>query len=290
MSVYDFENLSKMPINKITNKAKGLVHLYSVGINIPEGFYLDQEEFEFYVKYRHCSSNVIEMVKDFVKGIKRQKQLPFVSIRCESKSEKGWRPPYTLLNVGVRCFDKKDYLSYDYLYDNIDEFHKQLLQTYNERVELLETFPEYNNRFFDLTDEIINWIEAIYEDLYINCSIPFDCGIILQRMVFGCINNNSGNGICCNLPGEITNKTRFQGVFLPKQQGVGIQKGCWGINEINISELLKMNSTVYFELRGVFDFLEKCGTRNPYFEFTLENNKIYILDFTDRQRFVVADS
>lgn len=274
----------------MTKKAIGIMRLSNHNFPTPDAIYLDQEEYDFFLTHCKISETAERAIAQFVHSLEEQQLLPLVSIRCESKqAQNGPRTPYSLLNVGLKSFSISELEQYPYQYDNIEAFRRTLFKNYSERITYLHV-SDKEITFSSVVDEILFWLKHMYVELQkvSRTKQGLVCGIIIQRMVFGCLNTNSGNGICCNLPGPITKETRFRGVFLSCQQGVGVSHGCWGENEMDLLSLKDINSRIYFELRGMFDYLEYLYGENCYCEFTVEGERLYLLDYAKRQRKVLA--
>ncbi len=269
----------------VFNKTDGLNKLVECGVPVPEFIALENLLDCHEKNSMSLSDNFYQKIDTFVKKVKVHGYLPLFSIRCGSKYlDKTIPIPQTLLNVGFMSLPICEYKMYDYSFNDIEEFYFQQEYFYKKRIE--NTFPHEKIRAFaNTTEELYFWATRIFELLF---QRGIKSGIIIQRMVFGTLDRFSGNGICCTYPEEIDGDKRFKGVFLPMQNGLSVQKGSWGEKEIPLDELLQINSRAYFELRGIYDYLETKYGEGRHLEFCVEGSNVYILDHVTRIRFVIA--
>jgi pyruvate,orthophosphate dikinase len=98
--------------------------------------------------------------------------------------------------------------------------------------------------------------------------------VILQKMVFGNKNENSGSGVCFS-SSPITGRAVLYGEFLMNTQGEKLVDG--STTPLEIEELKKLKPKVFSELDSFCAFLEKNFKEIQDIEFTFEDDKLYIL-------------
>ena len=248
------------------------------GFRVPEGIYLCPEEFEYYSKYNCLSEILVKRVKQFAEKIEKR-YFPFFSIRAESKnSRKKSEIPSTMVNVGIITFLREN--GYAKIHEHVLEAAQE---SYFDRISLFNINPR--KTFINIEDELLFHIILFYDKMK-DSRHDYLKGVILQRMVFGNMDITSGTGICCNWPGEKTNFSCFKGVFLPQHQGCPLIKGSWGYYELDLSELKDLNIKAYNYIKYVYEHLKVNYFTDPYIEFTIERENVYILQVENRQRYV----
>ncbi|MCX6819129.1 MAG: pyruvate, phosphate dikinase [Candidatus Aenigmarchaeota archaeon] len=118
-------------------------------------------------------------------------------------------------------------------------------------------------------------------------NIPDDLGtaVNIQMMTYGNINNQSGSGVgFTRNPG--TGKKEYYGEYLLNAQGEDVVAGIR--TPKNIEEMKKDLPRVYKELTIVYEILEKHYKEMQDFEFTIENNKLYMLQTRTGKRTIQA--
>lgn len=248
-------------------------------IPVPEMLYLGEEEYEYYLENKKLSELLQKKVENFILQIKGSNKLPLVSIRCESKRTNENRAPVSIVNVGI------EYLLSTDEYGNIKE--KLSTSAYESYQDRKKHYVKDMNpiRFGSIPEEICFFVTSVYDKIN-DSGYNGNKGIFIQRMVFGNYDQKSGTGICCNYPGEITTDSHCKGIFIPGVCGIPSIKGCWGIGEMSLEEFMCLNPKAYNDLHNIFAFLESKYGANPYIEFTCEGEKLYILQYEIRQRFV----
>jgi pyruvate,orthophosphate dikinase len=103
-------------------------------------------------------------------------------------------------------------------------------------------------------------------------------GVIIQKMVFGNLNNNSGTGVVFS-SNPITGEDELYGEFLVQSQGMDLVDG--STTPENITNLKLQFPKIYEELYNIAKSLEiKIGVIQDI-EFTFEDGKLYILQTRD---------
>lgn len=248
-------------------------------IPVPEMLFLGEEEYEYYQENKKLSELLQKKVENFILQIEESNKLPLVSIRCESKRTNENRAPVSIVNVGIEHLLSKDEYG-----DIKEKLSTAVYESYQDRKKhyVKETNPI---RFGSILEEICFFVTLVYDKIN-DLGYIGNKGIIIQRMVFGNYDHKSGTGICCNYPGEITKESHCKGIFIPGVCGIPSIKGCWGTGEMSLEEFMCLNPKAYNDLHNIFAFLESKYGANPYIEFTCEGEKLYILQYEIRQRFV----
>jgi len=131
-----------------------------------------------------------------------------------------------------------------------------------------------------------------YRELH---NIPHDWGtaVNVQSMVFGNLGEDSGTGVCFTRDPS-TGERKFFGEFLLNAQGEDVVAGIrtpWPINDFskneankNLKTLKDVMPVVYDELCVVYGKLENHYKDMQDIEFTIEKNRLYILQTRNGKR------
>ena len=268
---------------KFTNKYLNLLKISELNCKIPALIYLCDDEFDYFCKEGHLSVNTRNKIENFTQSIQNSGDIPLFSIRCEGKGErlKHERLPHTILNLGLNSMDiSKLSLKSRKIYERLlDVF----FEIYYDRAGYYKDFVEIKQKFLSVSEEIEYWLSIFYQEMK-KIKVDLSYGVIIQQMVFGNVDDISGMGICCNWVGEQSEEKRFKGVFLKKQQGILTIPGCWGKNECDLDEFRRINPKAYDEVYRIFCECEKKYGENPYLEFEVVCEDVYILQYEQRQR------
>ncbi len=280
MAVWSLEQACRAGEERFNRKARGLLRLHRHRLPVPESLILDAAACRE-VRARRLAPDTERALVEFVRGIEAAGHCPLFAIRCETKRARGAAErPHSLLNVGIRALGSADL-------GPLAACEATLRQTFEERA---RAYGGSASAAASPASEVVHWLRRLGRLLQ---ELPPEAasGIIVQRMVFGCLDARSGNGICCNRPGEVTPATRFRGIFLPRQQGIWIGTGSWGAGEeVDLEALRSLHPDAYRELARAFDRLEEIYGPNRYLEFTIEGDRVFLLQHDTRQRFVAAGS
>jgi hypothetical protein len=274
--------LASAPDRASGRKARGLARLVAHGFATPEFVLLDDDELQAWSAERRLSGAVRPGLEALLDRTVRSGETPLFSIRCEATSAAtSARPPPTILNVGLaglRARRSPPGIS-----------PAALASTHEQRVALFEQRhgPARVTESEDVLATLCAWIERMFQALAGTAGSFSSRNLVVQRMVFGCADERSGNGICCNLP-EPAPDGRFRGVFLPGQQGIPAIRGAWGDPQVDLRELQTINPGAYRELARIFDRLESLAP-DPYLEFTVQGSSLYCMQYEQRRRHVVVD-
>lgn len=280
MSILGMNDVKENMIN--STKLVGLVKAKKAGTLVPEFIYLSEDEYNYFIKYGKVREESIRKIEQFVCGIGLKYESPMFSMRCETKANKNIpRTPPSLLNLGLisRLYQVGEEL------DDLNNIHVQEMKGYWDRAQ--RYLDDINDipRFQSCIEEITWWLVNIYKKIHPDTTHY----VILMRMVNGCLTEFSGAGICCDLPDDCEEEKKdFQGIFIPYTQGIPLVRGCWGEGEENISELKIQNPSSYDEIKRYYELLKKEYGEHPYFEYTIEGSRVYILQYEQKSRYVVA--
>lgn len=117
--------------------------------------------------------------------------------------------------------------------------------------------------------------------------IPDDLGtaVNIQTMVYGNINEKSGSGVGFTR-NPSTGEREYYGEYILNAQGEDVVAGIR--TPKNIVDMKKELPEVYKELTKMYDILEKHYREMQDFEFTIENNKLYMLQTRSGKRTIQA--
>jgi hypothetical protein len=277
MAVLSDRELASTPDRVTGRKAHGLARLAAHGIATPAFIVLDDDEFRGWSVEQRLSDAVRPGLAALIDRASRAGQPALFSVRCEATSAAtdGCRPPPSILNVGLAGARLPASAAV------LREIHEQRVALFEQR------HGPARIAGGDLLAELCAWIERMFEALAVGAGSFSSRNLIVQRMVFGCADERSGNGICCNLPGDVP-AGQFRGVFLPGQQGIPAISGAWGDPQVDLRALETINPAVYRELAQIFDRLEAAAP-DPYLEFTVERTALYCMQYEQRRRLVVVE-
>ena len=107
----------------------------------------------------------------------------------------------------------------------------------------------------------------------------------VQSMVFGNLGESSGTGVAFTRDAA-TGENKFYGEYLMNAQGEDVVAGIR--TPKHVGELKKQNPVIYEELLSIRDRLEKHYKDMQDIEFTIEDEKLYILQTRNGKRTVFA--
>jgi hypothetical protein len=279
MAVLSDLELATAPHRATGRKAHGLAQLVAHGVATPAFVVLDDGELAAWSAQRRLSAAVRSGLAALIDRTTRAGAPAVFSVRCEGTSAtNAARPPPSILNVGLTELAAGPRPPHP--------APATLRATYDERVALFEQRhgPARIPRG-DLLATLCAWIARMFEAIAAGGALASH-NLVVQRMVFGCADARSGNGICCNLP-DASPDGRFRGVFLPGQQGIPAIRGVWGEPQVDLRALETINPDAYHALARIFDRLEAVAP-DPYLEFTVEGSALYCMQYEQRRRRVVV--
>lgn len=167
----------------------------------------------------------------------------------------------------------------------------------NELIERYEGIYDKNGQQLpqSLSEQLVKATEAVFlswnnerakKYREIN-KISDDLGtaVVIQRMIFGNINDLSGSGVLFTR-NPATGQRGVMGEFLPCAQGEDVVAGVR--TPLDLSDLKEMMPEVYRALVENSQSLEKYYKDVQDIEFTIENEKLYILQVRTAKRSAVA--
>ncbi len=193
----------------------------------------------------------IQMFAETTQGINKQK---FYAIIKEKIKERN-----------VTTINELDIDDIKHIIDNFKILYKS---------EAKKAFPQH------FEDQLLEAIDAIFK-MTQNARGKTHTAVSIQEMVFGNLNDNSATGVAFTRNPK-TGKKELFGEFLINAQGEDV------IDKVrqttNICELANTHKDTYFELLRIAELLEKHFREMQDIEFTIENEKLYILQTRDGSR------
>ncbi|MEA1910837.1 MAG: pyruvate, phosphate dikinase, partial [Spirochaetota bacterium] len=164
---------------------------------------------------------------------------------------------------------------------------KELVSLYKKayKKELKTDFPQ------DPMDQLRESIGAVFGSWNNNKAVKYrklndiqnliGTAVNVQSMVYGNFGDTSGTGVCFSRD-PATGKKVFYGEFLMNAQGEDVVAGIR--TPLTIKGLKKINSTVFEELVSIKDKLENHYKDMQDMEFTIESEKLFILQTRNGKR------
>ena len=280
--------LSKNKNECFGDKALGLMELDNLHINVPEAIVIPSSFFFEYITLNKTEqkiliNTIVSKVLEFCGSVKCDIKL--FSFRCGTKNKKGQEKllPESVLNVGLnykllkKLYAKK-ILKYSFL-SSLENCLSEHIKAYNSFIG-----NSNDNDFMRMTlheqltylfDSIYKYFSKIYQNKYdcINC---FD--LIIQRMVFGNIDECSLTGMCYTR-NPYNGEMEDYGCFILQREGLSLG-GASSPNQIDLSEMKNYNNKAYKRLVKINRILEEYYSDIRCLEFTLEGDDLYILQNT----------
>ena len=110
-------------------------------------------------------------------------------------------------------------------------------------------------------------------------------GVNVQAMVYGNMGDDCGTGVCFTR-NPSTGENKYYGEYLMNAQGEDVVAGIRTPEPID--KLKKVNKKIYNELTRVMDKLERHYKDMQDIEFTIQQNKLYLLQTRSGQRTAAA--
>lgn len=294
---------TKSTINNNGGKGHSLIEMKMSGLNVPTGMVIPTAICNQYRKSNSTGKTLIlDQVIDAVMEALDNHIYPesvhkLVSIRSGAPiSMPGMMD--TILNVGAGYEDKG--LAKDLKADcrrRFVEMYAGVVMGHEGKIEdPVKWMKSIKKHIPELRDVIRNSIEAVWKSFdNERCThyrkmnkIPNDMGtaVIIQSMVFGNFNDNSGSGVMFTRnPDSGANK--IFGDFLTNCQGEDVVAG--HITAPPISEMKKWNIDLYNELVEIGKILEKKNKDMQDIEFTIEDGELFILQTRNGARSSYAE-
>jgi pyruvate,orthophosphate dikinase len=310
--IFEYYDVAKVPVEKqvkeiLGNKAYNLMKMQEMNLPVPQATVFPATNSASFFKNRTAWMQELKPALTYIQSqLTDSKGNP---VLCSVRSGSAISMPGmmdTILNVGIddtnydyfskklgkkvvhECsikfmslFSKSLFGENAYLSNN---FHKALFQFRN----LLEKhdIPQNFTKLFPLSaKEQYKWcLQAVFKSWHSERAtayrnhhgISHDIGTaaIIQKMVFGNLNNKSCTGVAFSRD-CISGKPGIIGEFLIKAQGEDVVSGA--VTPTNIKEMQQVFPQAYDKLIAICAQLETQTGDIQDIEFTVENNQLYIL-------------
>lgn len=271
--IYSFNNqeqFQEYSTNLLGNKGFNLCNLVFDGYNVPAGFILSAELVDYFINHKQYPDSFISELQDHLKKLEiitkktiGDKNNPLLlSIRSSGNiSLPGILD--TMLNIGINTHVKNNW---------------QVNQDFINDIFAKNPCKQYEDIFEQITHGIQLVVDSLHGEkihkYFPNNRPDISMAIIIQEMVFGNKNNNSYTGVVFSSHPNDGNLKLF-GEFLQAQQGDNLVSG--KVSPRNIDELIQINKILYDEINTICKKLEQKYKYIQDVEFTVEDNKLYIL-------------
>ncbi len=285
------QNDKTSTINSNGGKGHNLIEMKRNGINVPTGLVIPTAICN---QYREADSTgktlILDQVIDAVMEALDTHIYPdanhkLVSVRSGAPVSMAGMMD-TLLNVGAGYED--DGLEKELKADcrrRFCEMYADVVMGHEGKIDdPVKWMKTIKKHIPELKDIIRNSIEAVWNSFdnercvhYRKMNhIPNDMGtaVVIQSMVFGNYNDNSGSGVMFTR-NPSTGEKKIFGDFLTNCQGEDVVAG--HITAPPISEMKKWNPDLYKELVQIGKTLEKKNKDMQDIEFTVEDGELFIL-------------
>ena len=287
-------------------KGAGLVYMTNHGVNVPPFVILPTT---LWAEYRAKPKTFMKAISGQLGAIQKHFKdqlgyMPLLSVRSGARvSCPGMLD--TILNVGLDdstapvWIDKLGAACFD-------DSYKRLVTLYGSVVKGLERhkLEEYSaadidgyyqrktgEDFPDTKGQILGSIEAVFKSwdnsrakFYRKMNnIPEEWGtaVVIQAMVFGNLNDNSGTGVLFTRNPD-TGSNEVTGEFLVNAQGEDVVAGIR--TPMPLSQMHTWNADVATELLSTVNILEESKKDVQDVEFTIQDGKLYILQTRNAKR------
>jgi len=288
----------------------GLISMYQQGLNVPPALIIPTH---VCVEYRKSPKGTMKKIAaelklydNFFKEIFGYQ--PLLSVRSGARASMPGMLE-TILNVGL---DNKTLSQWEARigedcavnsFKRLVVMHGNVVHSIPRKDLESETLPEalalYERKtgqlFPKAQDQILSSIEAVFKSwnnerakTYRKLNnIPDDWGtaVVLQAMVFGNLNNDSGTGVLFTRDPD-SGENEVVGEFLINAQGEDVVAGT--ATPMKLSKLAEWNPKVAEELITTVTKLEKIKGDVQDVEFTIQDRKLYILQTRTAKRSAFA--
>ena len=197
-----------------------------------------------------------------------------------------------VMGIDDKYFEKEiSKLKKKYKVNSDQEFLPEHLKELIDAYKIL--YKQHTNKAFpqDIHQQLLNCVESVFKSWNneraktyrkIN-NIPDEWGtaVNVQMMVFGNLNDNSGTGVCFSRNPSNGNNIIF-GEFLMNAQGEDIVAGIRTPQPIQ--KLKDISERLFTELQNYLIILENYYKDMQDIEFTIQDNKLYILQTRNGKR------
>lgn len=309
--IYGVTSEDELTREVLGGKGYSLVEMAKKGINVPESAILPCAYGALYLTHPDVAlehaSQFIALAEDHINSLKPTDPKPLVSVRSGARVSMAGMMD-TILNVGVsleNLDEYKNFLGEACAIDCMNRLTKMMLSTvlgakeehiYDDLDANLAAFEVYYLKGLpERKEQIMLSVRAVFESwnnerakYYRKMNnIPDDWGtaVIIQRMVFGNLNNNSCTGVLFTRNPD-NGDLELVGEYLPNAQGEDVVSGA--VTPIDISVLAKEKPKLYKKLVTTVMKLEKSWGDVLDVEFTIENGVLYLLQCRSAKKSAVG--
>lgn len=251
-------------------KAQGLLDLERMGLRVPDALIFAEDLFDIYAAADEARRNAVleQAVSAAVDFFRRREPVQGIAFRCGAKGVRG-RPrvlPESVLNLGViDNAPRRDRLR------DLCEAHANAFFAFFD-----ETLPAgFGARILDAQLKLL--LSRVYE--YFLCHHPpVGRSIILQRMVFGDLDERSLTGMCYTRHPHSGVEMDY-GHFILGRQGLSLG-GVDSPLQRDLAEMPRYNAVAYEYLKTACRRVEAFYCDVRAMEYTAEGETMYILQNT----------
>ena len=285
-------------------KGLNLIKMKRSGLNVPSGLVITTEACNAYrkisnpIKKKLFMTDLMSDVSDNLQKVYKDSPHKILSVRSGAAISMAGMMD-TILNVGVG-FEGHGLESPHLEKDCIKRFVTMFVPTVtNDKASVGELSEDDINRYFksitNHSESVLDVIELSiiavfnswdserakhYRKMY-NISDKLGTAVVIQSMVFGNYNDNSGSGVMFTRNPN-TGKNTCMGEFLVNCQGEDVVSG--DTTPIPIANMTKWNSKVYSELKNIGKKLEIDNKDMQDIEFTVQDGELFILQTRSGKR------
>ena len=309
---FPIKDISETNLNRnlLGNKAFGLAQMEQAGLPVPKAIVLPTTNAQsFFSHNEKWNQKLEESLDDMVNQFNDEQGNPLLfSVRSGAAvSMPGMMD--TILNVGI------DDTNYEYFCakmgksvtdECVNKFTQLFMKSFfnssnisnlfnssiNNSLAMFKHYLDSNNiqynkntRFpFSRKEQLKHCLAIVFKSWnseratayrnHHNLSHDMGTAAIVQQMVFGNLNYYSGTGVVFSRD-CITGKKGIIGEYLQKAQGEDVVSG--SVTPLNISELEVLQPQAYQQLVQICEKLEQEKNEIQDIEFTIEDEKLYIL-------------
>lgn len=291
-------------------KGAGLVWMDKNEVNVPPGFILPTT---LWADYKKAPKGTMKAIAKAIKPYLEQLQkkfgyMPLLSVRSGARvSCPGMMD--TILNVGIDSSTEaiwREKLGDSCYADSL----KRLVVMYGnvvmgidreelEKDDLLSTFESYTRKtkqeFPSFQDQLLGSIEAVFKSwdngraVYYRKmnNIPAEWGTacVVQAMVFGNMNDDSGTGVLFTRNPD-NGENKILGEFLVNAQGEDVVAGIK--TPMKLNQMEDWNDDILGELVATVKTLETLKKDVQDVEFTIQDGELFILQTRNAKRSATA--
>ncbi len=295
--IYDFDDvLSKSPHELrllVGNKGASLMEMYSLGLMVPQGFVITTDICKYYYDNNgKLPDSFISEIDSAISRLEKKTKKKFgassnsdIPLLLSVRSGSAYSMPGmmdTILNLGMNDEIVKILNNFTNNNDFVNDSYSRLKESYKRlvgdfsadiKIQLISSIKAVLNSW--MSDRAIS-----YRKIH---NIPEEHGtaVTIQSMVFGNMGKNSGTGVLFTR-NPSSGENCLYGEFLQNAQGEDLVSGTH--TPLPIESLNNIMPGIYKELSDIAMILEKHYLDMQDIEFTIENDKLYILQTRSGKR------